>query len=492
MSNILLVSLYTTRAVINALGVVDFGVYNVVAGFVTMFAFVNTSMTNAIQRFYNITIGENNRDRLVKVFNCSLQIQLLLSVIVLFLLETIGLWYIYNKMVIPTERFTTALWIYQASIISLLLVIIQVPFSAAIVAHERMGFFALVSIIDAVAKLAIAIVLPYINSDRLLIYGLLSLAISIVNTFLYLIYSRLHFSEIELRVGFDKEQFRSMLSFSGWNLIGTFAFMIRAQGITVLLNFFFGAVVNAAQGVAAQVQSAIQGFSGNIVVAFRPQMIQSYAAGEHERVCSLFFSLSKISYLMLFMLSVPVAFEVDYILKLWLGSAVPDNTSIFTILVLANMVLLSLHTPIVTIIHATGKMTKFQIVTGIIVCSILPVSWAFLILGAKPDSVYWISLFVFTINQIASLFILKEVFPYSLKNYFQYVIFPISIISVLVIISEVGIIMVMKDGFLRLVVVCAVSVAVTLSVTYLTLTQSEKLLVWKLLFNRIRKKKSWV
>ena len=487
---VLLVSLYTTRAVLNALGVIDFGIYNVVAGFVTMFAFVNTSMSNGIQRFFNYTLGDGNNERLVQVFNTSLQIQSILSALILLLLETIGLWYVCQKMVIPPERIKTALWIYQFSIISLLFVIIQIPFSAAIVAHERMFFFALVSIIDAIAKLAIALALPRINNDRLMIYGLLLLVISIINFLLYFFYSRLSFSEIRLRMSFDKALFCSMLSFSGWNIFGTFAFMIRTQGLTVLLNYFFGAIVNAAQGVAAQIQSAIQGFSGNIVIAFRPQMIQSYASGEHKRVKNLFFSLSKVSYLMLFMLSVPVAFEIDLILKIWLGDVIPGYTSYFTILVLANMVLLSLHTPIVTIIHASGKMMKFQIVTGLITCSILPVSWVFLKHGAEPGSVYWISLIIQGINQAACLKVLKEVFPFSLKQYFKFVLLPIIIVSVVLVLCILGLVSIMRDSFARLILVCVTSLVITLLFTYISLTKEERTVADNLVINKLRIKKS--
>ena len=484
---VLFISLYTTRAVLNALGVVDFGVYNVVAGFVTMFAFLNTSMTNGIQRFYNFTIGKGDNDKLIQVFNTSLQIQAALSVIVFLLLETVGLWYVYTKMVIPADRFTTAVWIYQLSVVSLLFVIMQIPFSASIVAHERMGFFAIVSIIDAIAKLAIALVLPYISGDRLLIYGVYSLTVSVVNFLFYYFYSNFHFSEIKLRYKFDKTLWGAMLSFSGWNLFGTFAFMLRAQGLTVLLNYFFGAVVNAAQGVAAQIQSAIQGFSGNIVVAFRPQMIQSYAAGEYERVRNLFFSLSKISYLMLFMLSVPIAFEIDYILGLWLGKAIPDYTSYFTILVLANMVLLSLHTPIVTIIHASGKMKKFQLVTGILTCSILPISWVFLKMGTEPGSVYWISLFVQIINQVACLRVLQDVFPISFSQYAKLVVSPIVVVSACVIIPDYGLTCVMEDSLFRLLLISLMSLMLTLLFTYMTLTSQEKVIVQNMVNNKLKK-----
>lgn len=482
---VLLVSLYTTRVVLNALGVVDYGVYNVVAGFVAMFAFLNTSMSNGIQRFYNFKLGSEGEAALTKVYNTSLLIQGILSIIVVLLLETIGLWYINEKMVIPLDRMDTARWLYHFSVISLVLVIMQIPYSSAIIAHERMGFFALVSIIDAVAKLIIALILPYVGSDKLFVYGIYSLGIAIINFVLYYAYNKIHFKELLFRIEFDRELFISMLSFSGWNVFGTFAFMIRQQGLTILLNFFFGTVVNAAQGIAAQIQSAIQGFSGNIVVAFRPQMVQSYAQGDYGRVSHMFCSLSKISFLMLFMLSAPVAFEIDYILKLWLGDAVPEYTSYFTIMVLANMVLLSLHTPIVTLIHASGQMKKFQIVTSLIICSIIPISWVALKMGAEPGSVYWISLIVQIVNQAACMKVLLDVFPYHINDYIKNVIMPILIVSLVVILCEFGVSTIMPECFMRLIITCAVSFIVTCGTAYLSLTENEK----NIIFNIIKRKK---
>ena len=478
---VLLISLYTTRVVLNALGVIDYGVFNVVSGFVTMFAFFNTSMSNGIQRFYNFKLGSEGEGALTSVYNTSLQIQSLLAISVLFLLETIGLWYINVKMVIPAERMDTARWLYQFSVASLLLVIMQVPYSAAIIAHEKLGYFAIVSIIDALAKLAIALVLPYISTDKLLVYGIYSMGVALMNFILYFSYSKFCFKELILRIQFDRPLFLSMLSFSGWNVFGTFAFMIRSQGLTVLLNSFFGTIVNAAQGVAAQIQSAIQGFSSNIVVAFRPQMIQSYAEGNYDRVGQMFYSLSKISFLMLFMLSAPVAFEINYILHLWLGSTIPDYTSYFTILVLANMVLLSLHTPIVTIIHASGKMKKFQIVTSLIICSILPVSWIALKMGAEPGSVYWISLIIQLLNQFACLKVLAEVFPYSIKRYVRLVIRPIAIILCVVTLCLYGVKELFSESFLRLLFSCFISAFATCLSTYFTLTDNEKQIVYRYL-----------
>lgn len=471
---VLLVSLYTTRVVLNALGVVDFGIYNVVAGFVSMFAFLNVSMTSGIQRFFNYTIGKEGYSALPKVFNTSLQIQILIAIIIFLLLETIGLWYVIHKMVIPQDRITATLFIYQFSVFSLLLVVIQVPFSAAVVAHEKMGFFAFVSVFDAIAKLVIAILLPYIGSDKLLVYGIYYLVITITNFIIYLFYCKRHFNEVVVRRMYDGELFLSILSFSGWNILGTFAFVFRAQGLTLLLNSFFGTTINAAQGIANQIQSAIQGFSGNFVVAFRPQMVQAYASCDYKRTQSLFYSLSKVSYTMLFMISIPVMFEINYVLGLWLGATIPYYSANFTILVLLNMILSSLHTPITTIIHASGQMKWFQIVTSVIVCSIIPISWFFLKMGFKPASVYWVSLVLLAINQVACLYVLHGVFPFRYKDYLLQVVYPCFLITLIVPLPFFILKNFFEPSFLRLVISCVNSVIFTGSVFFFVINEEER------------------
>lgn len=483
----LFVSLYTTRAILSALGVVDFGIYNVVAGFVGMFAFLNTSMTNGIQRFYNYSYGKDGVDGLKRVYITSVQIQWVVVLILLILLESLGLWYVNNKMVVPLERIDTVNYIYQFSIISLVFVVLNVPYNAAIIAHERMDYFALVSIVETILKLLFALVIPHIAADRLFLYGAYMLGISILNFILYYGYCKLNFKEISFHWDLDKGLFRSMISFTGWNIFGTFAFMLRNQGVTVLLNSFFGVAVNAAQAIAAQVQSAILGFSNNVVVAFRPQMVQSYARGENDRVRTLFYSLSKISYIVLFMLSVPVCIEVSYILRLWLGNGYAEYTESFVILVLANMVVSCLHTPIVTIIHASGKVKLFQIVTSVIACSVIPISWVLFKCGYPPLTVYWVSLGTQLLNQICCLWVLKGVFYFNIKEYLKKVVYPIFIISITVLLLTLGVSKLIDTGILRLFVVCVVAFLSVVILTYITMGTSEKEFTKHMLYRIIKK-----
>jgi O-antigen/teichoic acid export membrane protein len=260
---VLLVSLYATRVILNVLGVTDYGIYNVVAGFVSMFSFLNSAMNNTTQRYLNYERGRGDLNSLSNVFNTSCQIQAIIAVVTLLLLEVFGVWYINNIMIIPQERIIAANWVFQFSSLSLVLLILQIPYSADIISHERMDYYALISIIDVVVKLLIVIVLPCLSYDKLFVYGLLSFVLSLINFLLFYIYSNRNFVEVKLRFEFDRELFKTMLSFSGWNMLGAIAYTIQGQGLNVLVNSFFGPVVNAARAIAFQIHAAISGFSEN-------------------------------------------------------------------------------------------------------------------------------------------------------------------------------------------------------------------------------------
>lgn len=488
MGLILIVSLFSTRVVIQALGVEDYGIYNVVSGFVTMFAFLNTSMSNGVQRFYNFSLGRKNDYTITEVFNTSLQIQGILAVILFVLLETVGLWYMYNEMVIPEDRLNSALWVFQFSVVSLLVIVMQIPFSASIMAYERMDYYAYVSIFDVLAKLGIAFAIKHSNLDRLLLYGLLNLIVTSIGFVLYYLYAKHNFRELKTVFCVKKDLFKPMLSFSGWNVFGSFSYMLKSQGLNMLLNVFFGPVVNAARGVSNMVMSAIHGFQTNIVIAFRPQLVQSYAAGDFRRVEKLFFSLSKVSFILLSLLSIPVIIEIKYILNIWLGNDVPDYTIPFTILVLINMVISSLNTPVSQVVHATGRMKNYQIGTSLAVCSIIPISWVFLKLGFNATTVYWISLVVTIINQIICNVLLKRVFDYNIISYLKNVIFPCISFAILSPIIPFIITYLFPSSFIRLVLVSFISLASSIIIAILViLDKSERDMVKSIVYKIIKK-----
>lgn len=424
MAVVLVVSLYTSRVILNVLGVEDFGVYNVVAGFVSMFAFLNSTLSAAIQRFYNIEIGKHNDSGIGIVYTSGLLIQVSLAVIIFVLLETFGIWYVNHVLVVPPERLSAARIVFHAVVLSTLVVVLEVPFSGAIMAYEKMDYYAFVSVFDVSLKLALAILLPYVKYDKLICYSFFTLLISIANFLLYYVYSKRKFPLLKLVRPLEKTVFKSMLTFSGWNLIGTFAFMLKGQGVNMLLNFFFGPIVNAARGVATQVRGAISGFSNNISIAFRPQIIQSFAEGNVGRTGRLMFTQSKICFALIGLLITPIIFQIDNVLHLWLGNAIPNNTNVFVSLTLVEMLIGTLNPPCTAVVHAVGDLKKYQVYSTVINGSIIFVAWIFLRLGFGAVSAFVVSVIFTIINQIGCSLIACHLGGFSYKSYLVSVVIP--------------------------------------------------------------------
>lgn len=475
---VLLITFYTTRVILNNLGVEDYGVYNVVCGFVSMFTFLNTSMSNGIQRFFNYELGQNGEDGANKVFNSSLLIQGILAFLIIVLTESFGLWYLHNKMVIPTERMFAAEWIFQFSILSFLFIIMQAPYTASVMAHERMDFYAIISVFDAILKLGIVLLLPMLPGDDLIVYGILFTLISIINFVVYCLYCKRNFPEIRIGGLFNKALFKSMLGFSGWNIFGSFAHMMKEQGINLVLNLFFGPVVNAARGVAAQVNAGLQSFVQNITIPVRPQVVQSYAKGEINRTMQLTYSVSKLSVLFLYMLSLPILFEIDFILKIWLGNNVPDHTNTFIIIIVITSFLNNLNAAISNVVHATGIMQRYQVWSAVVVLSSIPFAYIILFLGGSPESAMWITFVTMITAQITALLILKTLVAYSIKDYLKDVILPF----ILVVLSTIWIPYVIHEffteSFIRFCIVTIFTVvSVGISLYYVGLNSSERKLI---------------
>ena len=482
---VLLVSIYTTRVVLSVLGVDDYGIYNVVCGFVSMFSFLNTSMSNGIQRFYNYEAGTNETTGVTNVFQTAVLIQALLAVVLLIVLESVGTWYVNNIMVLDTERLFAANCVFQFSVFSLILVILQVPYSAAILAYERMDYYAIVSILDVFLKLGIVLAIPYIPTDKLILYGILQLLVSIVNFLMYYLYAKNNFKALVFQKVIHKGLFKSIFTFSGWNITTMFAWMTQGQGVNMVMNLFFGTVVNAARGISSQIQSAIQGFCENLVIAFRPQLVQSYAKGEIDRTTKMMYSMSKILFIMFFMLSTPVIFEIDYILHLWLGKEVPAYTASFTILVLLSMYPRNFAMAFAQVVHATGKLGLYQVVNSIIILLALPLSYIALKRGADANSVYWVNLVICFVMFVVCMFLLKRQYPFDIISYLKKVIFPCIMMALLAIIAPYIVIHVMEPSFLRLIVSVLACIAISSMAAYfIVLNSDEKSLVKRLIFKK--------
>ena len=463
---VLVVNLYTSRVVLNVLGVSDYGVYNVVAGFVSLFAFLNATLSSSLQRFYNYEGGINGESGYIKVYSIGIRVHIVLALVVLMILETFGIWYINNIMVLPDGRLEAANYLFQFSVISMLFVIIQIPFSSVIIADERMNFFAIVSIIEVVLRLIIVLLLPSFNYDKLLVYGFLQLIVSGICFLLYILYTKKQLAFLRVLKHIDRILLKKIISFSGWNLLGTVVFMLKGQGLNLLLNAFFGTVVNAARGVAFQVNSAIMGFSHNISMSFRPQMVSSYATGDNQRAFSLFMTQSKICYCLILMIITPVIIEIDLILHLWLGNAVPDNTNIFTILVLIDAMICTLNTPVTQIVYATGDIKMYQILTSLVNVFLLPISWISLNLGAEAWVVFLITIIVSVFNQVVALYGMHRVFDFSYKNYLKQIVFPCFFMTVFVPILPFIVSFNFTDSLWRLLVVTIISICITVVLLY--------------------------
>ena len=481
----LILSLYTSRVILSNLGVEDFGIYNVVGGFVSMFAFINSALVGATQRFYNVENSQKGDEGVKKVFNVSIVVQGVLAVLLFVLLESIGIWYVNNVMVLPEERLLAANVVFQVSAVSLLLLVFQIPFSAAIVSFERLDFYAFLGIIDVVLKFVLVLILPFIPYDSLIVYAFLMLSINILNFCLNFFYARKNFKMLRYERKFDKGLFKSMMSFSGWNFFDTFSTVLYSQGLNMILNLFFGPVVNAARGVANQVYGAIKGFSQNIVISFRPQLVDSYAKGDYDRTRMIMFNESKICFFMLFLLSMPVMVQIDFILKIWLGDNVPHYTNIFVQLILLKMIISTFNVPFTQVVHATGNIRTFHLITSGLTILIAPISYVFLKLGYDATVVFVISIIISIMTQIACVFILKGLFEYSITQYIKSVIIPCLLVAVISTALPVFLKTLVEDSFFSFIYITLLCVVITVVVSlFLLMNASQR----KQLFVFIKKK----
>lgn len=414
------VTLYTSRIVLKTLGIEDFGIYNVVGGIVTMFTFLNGSLGAATSRYITFELGKKNYERLNQVFNVAFLIHILIGVLVILLAETIGLWFFYEKMTIPENRMFAAFWVYQISILTCFFTLTQVPYNATIIAHENMKIYAWVGVVEVICKLLVVYLLMVSPFDRLIFYASLLCLIQISIICFYRIYCSRNYEESSLKFYKDKEMYKEMFGYAGSDLIGNISALAQGQGLNLLLNVFFGPVVNAARGVAYQVQGAVTQFSNNFMTAVRPQIIKSYAQGDVKGMMKLVVDSSCFSYYLMWMISFPIMLEADYILRLWLGKY-PEHTVSFLNLVLVLCLIQTLKTPRSTAFHATGHLKLSNMVVGGILCAAFPLAYLLLKSGMSPESVFWAANITMFVSEFASVFILKKYIQYSIPSYLLHV-----------------------------------------------------------------------
>jgi Na+-driven multidrug efflux pump len=424
----MLVALYSTRVVLSQLGVVDFGVYNVVAGIVTMFSFVTGAMTSATQRFFSFEIGRGDFTQLKNVFNMSMNIHIIILVVVIFIAETVGLWFINNKIQIPIERLYSANIIYHCSIISFSFLFISIPYLSMIIAHEKMAFYAYVSIFDIALKLVGVLFLPYVNIDKLEVYSYIIMSVNIIIWCCYYRYSRANYSESRFSFYWDKDLFHMIFNYTGWSFIGNFSNIASIQGVNILLNIFFGPTANAARAISVTVNNAISGLVINLSLAISPQITKSYARDELDYMMCLIFLGSKYSFFLILIIGLPILYSTDYILSVWLGGGVA-NAVVFCQLTIIEAAIVSLSSTIMSAVQATGKIKNYQLIVGGIMMLNVPFSYIILDYGMPAESVYFISITISILAFILRMFFLNRIIKFNIKKYLIEVVFKSFLIS---------------------------------------------------------------
>ena len=483
----MLIGLYTSRAVLAALGFDDYGLYNVIGGIIAMFGFINGAMTNTTSRYITFYLGKNDINRLREVFSTSFYIHVLIAILIVLLGETVGLWYVYNKLVVPDGRFTAALYLYQFTIVTTAITIISVPFNSSIIANERMSAFAVIAIIDSVLKLGIAISLHYIKLDKLIYYGLMLLLIQVMTNVVYCLYSFNQFEGVRIKRVFDKALFKEMFGFTGWNLFGNFSYLFFTQGVNLILNFFCGTAVNAARGIAVQVEGIVRQFATNVQTAINPQIIKSYAQDEKERFFSLVFSSSRYCYYLLFLLALPIILEANFLLTLWLGEF-PSHTISFLRITLVAVTLEAFVTPMFMANLASGKVRQYQIVISIISLLFIPITFLAIRITGIPEAVFICTLFMTVVEIIARIFIVHNQVGLPRLKYIKEVIINTICVTSLTIIIPIFAHCFFPEGWQRLIIVgilCIISESFV--VFFVGLNKQERKIATAFVYSRIRK-----
>lgn len=462
---IMAVTLYTSRVVLNTLGVVDFGIYNVVGGVVAMMGILNGAMSVSTQRYLTFELGRGDVVRLKQVFSVCLTIFFLLSIIVILLAETVGLWFLHNKMVIPADRMTAADWVYQYSIIACILSLVVNPFNATIIAHERMNVYAYVSILEVSLKLGVVYLLLVIPADRLSTYGFLILLSQVVVTVTYIVYCLKHFPESRYKFYWEKPLFTELVSYSGWNLFGSVSGLVKGQGLNILLNMFFNPAVNAARGIAYQINAAITQFFTNFYTAVRPQITKYYAQGDMDEMTKLVFRSSKLSFYLIMLVSMPIIIETPYIVNLWLGQ-LPEYVVPFTRLIIAISAIDSMASPLMTAAHATGHIRLYQSSVGTITILNIPVSYVFLRYGCSPLSVFYISLFISVVCLFMRLWIVRRLMVFPVKEYIVKVFGSSLLVCVVALVIPLVAYMALDENIYTVLIVCLLCLISSIATIY--------------------------
>jgi O-antigen/teichoic acid export membrane protein len=476
---IMLITLFSSRIILHALGTEDYGLYNVVGGVVMMLGFLKSSLTSSTQRFLSYEMGRQDSDenRLQHVFSLCLTTHILIAIVIIVLAETIGLWFLNTHIQIPDDRITAANWVFHYSVISLALSMITVPYHACVISHEKMSFFALVSIIDAILKLVFAYAIMVSPTDRLSFYAFLMMFTNVVNIYLYWLYSTKHFSESKYVWFWDTKTFKKIFSFSGWTILGQLAVVGSAQGKSVLVNIFHSVTANAAMGIAQQVNSALASLTSNFQTAFQPQLTKSYSAKEYEQLNNLIFVTSKISFFLLFIVSFPIMLNIDWVLNIWLVE-VPQYSGIFCNLYIVASILNALATPLWISVYATGKIKHYQLAVTVAYFAELFVVYLFFKAGYPPTTAFVIKAVLNAVMVFIRLYFANHnLESFSISCYAKRVMAPVSFSTIMTLIVAFFLMRLADELLMRLFLTLIVTLISILLAYMVGLNENEKQIV---------------
>lgn len=468
------ISIYTSRIILNTLGVSDFGIYNAVGGMVGMFQMMSATFTSSTQRFISFELGKKKKARTGDVFAVALNIHFLLAFIIFIIMEVIGSWFLNCKMNIPVDRMVAANWVFQCSVATFIINLISIPYNASIIAHEKMGVFALIGVYEVVMKLLLVYLLQIILYDKLIIFALFILAIGLSVRLIYGFYCNKYFEECRAKWIMDKELYKEMLSFSGWNFFGSCSAILTLQGITLLLNLFWGVIANAAKGISMQIETAITQLVNNFMTSLNPQITKSYAAGDYEYMKSLMEKGARFSFYLMFVISLPILLETDIILQVWLGQ-VPLYAVVFVRLSLIFSIMQTFSNTLIVVMMATGKIKTYQITIGLIQFLNFPIAYFFLYLGFAPQVVYYVMIINSVVCIMFRIYFIKRTIKISMNGYVLNVILKSLVIVLLSLLIPLCIHNYLSSGWIQLFIVsltCVVSTSI--SIFLIGLTRNEK------------------
>ena len=476
MGVMMIISFFTARITLEALGVVDYGINNVVGGLVSMFSLISSSLSSSVSRFMTFGLGKGDKKELNTIFSTSVNIHIILAIIVVIAIETIGIWFLNNKMVIPFERLTAAHWVLQSSTVLFVVGLLSVPYNAAIIAHERMDVYAYFTLFDAFARLAIIFAIKYYGGDKLILLAVISLIPPLIKQFYYWHYSKRNFEECTYHAIWDKRVFKEMFGFAGWNFIGSTAGLTKDQGVNIAINMFTGPAVNAARGIAMQINGIIGQFIGNFLVAINPQIIKEYAAGNLKRMHSLIFKSTRFSYYLFLFLSIPILLEVETILYIWLGQ-VPEHTVLFTRLVIILSLAEIISNALIRSQEATGNIRNYQIVVGGLLLTNFPISYILLKMGYFPEITVVVAIIISQICLAARLAFLKHMIKLPVAVFLRDVYCNVIIVSAIAFVIPFLCHLYIGNQILRLIVVSMISVITSgLAIYFVGCDKNEQIL----------------